>query len=164
MARLGSDITFTVKVEWKSGLTMGRRRMLRLTARHEIDWGLGGDSPATSTIHPEATMIETNKVSVPSHARVLASQKPLVRRDVSASWLLRQVGAEMKPGHGQVKVGDLNAVVYASEDGEDGYSQGKLLRRDMIVGRRDCSVQLRLAMVYSQCDDCCRASSRVPEM
>jgi hypothetical protein len=60
-----------------------------------------------------------------------------------------------------VKVGDLNAVVYASEDG---YSQGKLLRQDMIVGRRDCSLQSSLTMIFSECDDCPRASSqsRVP--
>jgi hypothetical protein len=60
------------------------------------DMRLTGVLVGIRTIHPEATMIETNKVSVPSHARVLASQKPLVRRDVSASWLLRQVGAKMK--------------------------------------------------------------------
>jgi hypothetical protein len=100
MVRLGDDITFIVKVEWRSGLTMGRTRILRLTARHEIDWGLGGDLAATSTIHPEATTIETKKVSMPSRTRVLASQKPLVRRDVSASRLLRQMEAKMKPGHG----------------------------------------------------------------
>jgi hypothetical protein len=93
MVRLGDDITFIVKVEWRSGLTMGRTRILRLTARHEIDWGLGGDLAATTTI-------ETNKVSMPSRTRVLASQKPLVRRDVSASRLLRQMEAKMKPGHG----------------------------------------------------------------
>ena len=60
----------------------------------------GRKSPVISTIHPEATTIETNKVSMPSRARVLASQKPLVRRDVSAPWLLRQMEAKMKPGHG----------------------------------------------------------------
>jgi hypothetical protein len=50
-------------------------------------------------------MTETNKVSMPSNARVLASKKAPFRRDVSAPWLLRQVEAKMKLGHrGRVEV------------------------------------------------------------
>ena len=41
-----------------------------------------------------ATTTEANKVSMPRHARVLASHKRLFRRDVSAPWLLRQVRTE----------------------------------------------------------------------
>ena len=44
-----------------------------------------------------ATTTEANKVSMPRHARVLASHKRVFRRDVSAPWLLRQVGTKMKP-------------------------------------------------------------------
>jgi hypothetical protein len=66
---------------------------------------LGGRCPVISTIHQERTMTETNKVSMPSNARVLASKKAPFRRDVSAPWLLRQVEAKMKLGHrGRVEV------------------------------------------------------------
>lgn len=65
----------------------------------------GRKSPAISTIHPERTTTETNKVNMPSRARVLASQKAPLRRDVSAPWLLRQVEAKMKLGQrGRVEV------------------------------------------------------------
>jgi hypothetical protein len=53
--------------------------------QHEIDWGLGGQ---WSTSRVEATTTRTNKVSMPSRARVLASHKRVFCRDVSAPWLL----------------------------------------------------------------------------
>jgi hypothetical protein len=51
---------------------------------------LEGDEPCHRTAHSEATTTKTNKVSMPSHGRVLASHKCLFCRDVSALLLLRQ--------------------------------------------------------------------------
>jgi hypothetical protein len=75
---------------------------------------LGRKCPAISTIHPERTTTETNKVSMPSRARVLASKKAPLRRDVSASMAAAPGRGEDETGSprprggggGQVKVGD----------------------------------------------------------